>query len=392
MNPALETVMKTEMPRGRAFVRAAAAAAAMAVLAGCGGGKAGEAKADTPPATPEVVLAPSDVAPAATTELQGAVGLAGSLEPSRMVEVKAQVPGVVQGLTVDRGSAVGQGQLLARIEAAGIQSQAGGAAAQVAGAQAALAQAQRQLESARTLHDAGAMSEISYRAAETQVASARAQLAAARAGATGASEQAARTRVLSPLAGRVSDRRVQSGEAVAVGAVLLVVVDSRSLELKGQVPVELAAAVREGQPVEFTITSDPGRTFRGTVARVDPVADPGTRQVGVTLRLPNADGGLIGGLYASGRVLTGQTRSAVAVPAAAVRTAGSESFVWVVKDGRAERRVVTLGERDDARGLVAVANGLAAGEQVVAVPGEIEEGARVVVRAATPAAPAGAGR
>jgi len=393
MNPALETVMKTEMPRGRAFVRAALAATAMAMLAGCGGGgEAGEAKAGTPAATPEVVLAPSDVAPATTTELQGAVGLAGSLEPARVVEVKAQVPGVVQGLTVDRGSVVGQGQLLARIEAAGIQSQAGGAAAQVAGAQAALAQAQRQLESARTLHDAGAMSEISYRAAETQVAAARAQLAAARAGATGASEQAARTRVLSPLTGRVSDRRVQSGEAVAVGAVLLVVVDSRNLELKGQVPVELAAAVRAGQPVEFTLSSDPGRTFRGTVARVDPVADPGTRQVGVTLRLPNADGGLIGGLYASGRVLTGQTRTAVAVPAAAVRTAGTESFVWVVKDGRAERRVVTLGERDDARGLVAVASGLAAGEQVVGVPGEIEEGARVVVRAATPAAPAGAER
>jgi RND family efflux transporter MFP subunit len=391
MNPALETVMKTELARGRAFVRAAFAIATMTVLAACGGG--GEEKAGEPAAAapgPEVVLAPSDVAAAATTELQGGVGFAGSLEPYRVVEVKAQVPGVVQGLTVDRGSAVRQGQLLARIEAAGIQSQAGGAAAQVAAAQAALAQAQRQLESARTLHEAGAMSEISFRAAETQVASARAQLAAARAGATGAGEQAARTRVVAPLTGRVSDRRVQSGEAVAVGAVLLTVVDARNLELKGQVPVELAAAVREGQPVEFIINSDPGRTFRGTVARVDPVADPGTRQVGMTLRLPNADGGLIGGLYASGRVLTGQTRTAVAVPAAALRTAGAESFVWVIRDGRAERRVVTIGERDDARGLVAVASGLTAGEQVVVVPGEIEEGARVVVRAATPAAPAGA--
>src|SRR6202007_3234732 len=99
----------------------------------------------------------------------------------------------------------------------------------------------------------------------------------------------------------------------------------------GQVPVEQAAAVREGQPVEFTLNSDPGRTLRGTVSRVDPVADPSTRQVGVTLRLPNEGGGLIGGLYATGRVLTGQSRTAVAVPSAAVRTAGDQSFVWVVK-------------------------------------------------------------
>lgn len=389
MNPALETVMTISLPRGRAF-RAAVATTAIAALAACGGG--GEEKADRAGpgavAAPEVVLAPGDLAPAATTELRGGVALAGSLNPYRVVEVKAQVPGVVQGLSVDRGSAVRQGQMLARIEAAGIQSQAGGAAAQVAGAQAALAQAQRQLESARTLHDAGAMSEISYRAAETQVASARAQLAAARAGATGASEQAGRTRVISPLTGRVSDRKVQTGEAVSVGAVILTVVDSRHLELNGQVPVEQAAAVREGQPVEFTLNSDPGRTLRGTVSRVDPVADPSTRQVGVTLRLPNENGALIGGLYATGRVLTGVTRIAVAVPSAAVRTAGTESFVWVVKDGKAERRVITVGERDDANGRVAVSAGLTAGEQVVVVPGEIEEGARVVVRAATPAAPA----
>ena len=373
--------MKSELPRG--LVRAALM---MTVLAACGGGdEAGASAEAAAPVGPVVELAPTDLALATATELRGGVALTGSLEPYRMVEVKAQVPGVVQGLSVDRGSAVRQGQVLARIDAQGIQSQAGGAAAQVAGAQAALAQAQRQLESARTLHQAGAMSEISYRAAETQVAAARAQVAAARAGATGANEQASRTRVVAPLSGRVSARPVQSGEAVSVGAVIVTVVDSRQLELKGQVPVDQAAAVRQGQPVEFTLNSDPGRTYQGTVARVDPMADPGTRQVGVTLRLPNPDGALIGGLFASGRVLTGVTRSAVAVPAAAVRTAGNESFVWVVKDGRVERRVVTLGERDESRGLVSVAAGLSTGEQVVAVPGEIQEGARVQMRAAAPA-------
>ncbi|HYH78350.1 MAG TPA: efflux RND transporter periplasmic adaptor subunit [Longimicrobium sp.] len=383
--------MKTQPARGRTIRAALATTGITALLAACGGGGAAEeARGETPAASPQVVVAPADLATAATTELQGGVALTGSLVPYRVVEVKSQVPGVVAGLSVDRGSAVRQGQVLARIEAQGIQSQAGGAAAQVAAAQAALAQANRQLESARTLRDAGAMSEISYRAAETQVAAARAQLAAARAGATGASEAASRTRVVAPLTGRVSARQVQSGEAVAVGAVLLTVVDSRFLELNGQVPVEQAAAVRDGQPVEFTLNSDPGRRYGGTVSRVDPVADPNTRQVGVTLRLPNPEGALIGGLFASGRVLTGTTRQAVTVPSAAVRTAGTESFVWVVKDGRAERRVITQGERDEQRGVVAVTAGLAAGEQVVAVPGEIEEGARVVVRAPAPAAPAGA--
>ncbi|HEU0052366.1 MAG TPA: biotin/lipoyl-binding protein, partial [Longimicrobium sp.] len=165
----LETVMKIDSRRGRTLVRAALAAGTVAVLAACGGGGATEeARGETPAAAPEVVLAPTDLATVAATELRGGVALTGSLVPFRVVEVKAQVPGVVRGLEVDRGSAVREGQLLARIEAQGIQSQAGGAAAQVAAAQAALAQAQRQLESARTLHQAGAMSEISYQAAETQ--------------------------------------------------------------------------------------------------------------------------------------------------------------------------------------------------------------------------------
>ncbi|MBB4634741.1 efflux RND transporter periplasmic adaptor subunit [Longimicrobium terrae] len=387
--------MTIDIPRGRTLARASLAAVLAAGLAACGGGEGGataEAAGDTTKAGPEIVLSPADLAPAGTTQLQGGVALTGSLEPFRVVQVKSQVPGVVAGLSVDRGSAVQQGQVLARIEAQGIQSQAGGAAAQVAGAQAALAQANRQLESAKTLYDAGAMSEISYRAAETQVQAARAQVAAARAASAGASEQAGRTRVVSPLTGRVSERVVQSGEAVNVGQVLLTVVDSRALELRGQVPVEQAAAVRQGQPVEFTLNSQPGRTIRGTVSRVDPVADAATRQVGVTLSLPNADGALIGGLFATGRVLTGTTTEAVAVPTAAVRTAGTESFVWVVRNSRAERRVVTLGDRDDARGMVAVAQGLAAGEQVIVAPGEMEAGARIVVRAANNTAPAGGGR
>ena len=383
--------MKIDMSRGRVLARAPFAVALATVLAGCGGGgaTAEEARGDTVQAKPEVVLSTTDVATVGTTQLQGGVALTGSLEPYRVVQVKSQVPGVVAGLSVDRGSRVSQGQVLARIEAQGIQSQAGGAAAQVAGAQAALAQAQRQLESSRTLYEAGAMSEISYRAAETQVQAARAQVAAARAASAGASEQASRTRVVAPLSGSVSQRNVEAGEAVSVGAVLLTIVDSRALELRGQVPVDQAAAVRQGQPVEFELNAQPGRTYRGTVSRVDPVADPGTRQVGVTLSLPNPDGTLIGGLFATGRVLTGSTRDAIAVPTAAVRTSGTESFVWVIKNNKVERRVVTPGERDDARGMVSIAQGLSSGEQVVVAPGEIEEGARVSVRAATNTAPAG---
>lgn len=360
--------------------RGALAVLLVAGLAACGGGD-GEAAEVQENVT---VLGPGDVAVAAEQEVAAGVALTGSLEPFRIAEVKAQVPGVVAGLAVDRGSTVGEGAVLARIEAEGIRSQASGAASAVAAAEAQLSVAQRNLESARTLHGAGAMSDLEMRGAEAQYRAAQAQVAAARSQATGASEQAGRTVVRAPFAGQVSARPVNEGEAVNVGQTILTLVNSRFLELRGQVPVDQASSVSVGQPAEFALTAYPGRTFSGTVARVDPVADPGTRQVGVTLRLPNEDGALIAGMFATGRVTTGGGARAVVVPAAAVRTAG-EPHVLVVDGDSIVRRPVTLGARDEAAGVVAVHSGVAAGERVIVSPGTVPAGTRVRLREAAPA-------
>lgn len=367
-----------------------AAVAALLVLgaAACGGG---EGEAAEPKAAAEenvTVLGPQDVATVESTQLAAGVALTGSLEPYRIAEVKAQVPGVVRGLSVDRGSSVGSGQVIARIEAQGITSQAAGAQSGVAAAQAQLSLARRQLESARTLYQAGAMSELDFRAAEAQYEAAQAQLAGARSTATGASEQAGRTAVRAPFAGRVSVRTVNEGEAVNVGQTLLTVVNSDFLELRGQVPVDQANLVRPGQPAEFTLTAFPGRTFSGTVSRIDPVADAATRQVGVTLRLRNT-GELIAGMFASGRVVTGGDRQALVVPAAAVRGQGQDQHVLVLAGDSVARRAVTTGSRDDQRGVVAVETGLSAGERVIVSPGSVPAGQKVRVQAAaSPAAPA----
>ena len=367
--------------------RGALAAVLTLALAACGGGDGEAAEA-----TENVVqLGERDVAVAEQSELAAGVALTGSLEPYRVAEVKAQVPGVVGGLTVDRGSTVGEGAVLARIEAEGIRSQAAGAASGVAAAQAQLSVAQRNLESAQTLHAAGALSELELRGAQAQHQAAQAQLAAARSQATGASEQAGRTVVRAPFAGQVSERAVNPGEAVNPGQTLVTLVNSRFLELRGQVPVDQAGLVREGQPAEFSLSAIPGRTLTGTVARVDPVADPATRQVGVTLRLPNEDGSLIAGMFATGRVVTGGGRSAVVVPAAAVRASGGQAHVLVVDGDSVVRRAVSLGDRDDARGVVAVLSGVAAGERVIVSPGTVPEGTKVRVRGAAPAAERNAG-
>ena len=364
--------------RGK-FARVLLGGALLVGTAACGSGESAEPTVET--AEDAIVLGTADVQTVESSELAGGVVLTGSLQPYRTVDVKAQVPGTIGTLAVDRGDAVRQGQVLATIEAEGIRGQAAGARAGVAAAEAQLALAEQRLESARTLHGAGAMSQLDFRAAQAAYEAARAQLAAANAQSAGAGEQARRASVTAPFTGEISDRQANPGEAVNPGQSLFTMVSTEFLELAGQVPVDQAARVRPGQPAEFRLDAYPGQVFRGTVQRVEPTADPETRQIGVYLRLPNANRALVGGLFATGRVLGQAGQSALVVPAAALRGTGAAQYVWVIENGTAVKRPVTTGVRDDERAVVAITSGLNGGEQVVVAPGELREGAKVRVGA-----------
>src|SRR5439155_14669311 len=300
--------------------------------------------------------------------LTDAVSVSGPLEPAQTVAVRTQINAIVRAVHADRGSRVRRGQLLIELDAEGLRGQAAGAKAAVAAADANLALATQRQENATRLLAAGAISPIDLKTAEAARQVAEAQAAAARAQVASSSESESKARIISPIDGSVSNRAVEPGEAVREGNVLLTVVDTRTLELRAQVGVDEALRVRPGAPVVFTLDAAPGETFRGRVARVDPLADPATRQVRVASSLANSQGRIVAGQFAHGRVLTGAPTPQVVVPITAVSGSGEHAGVFVILNGRLARRDVVLGVRDDARGLVAVRSGLTAGERVLAVP------------------------
>ena len=352
------------VPR-RAALALAAVALAAAPLTGCGGSD--EPAEVAPEESRELVLAPSDVATVERGAISAGVSLTGSLDPYRVVDVKAQVSGTIGSVRAEEGDRVGAGAVLATITAEGVRSQAASARAGVAAAEAQVALARRQYESAQTLYEAGAMSQIEFQSNEAQLEAAQAQLEAAQAQATGAGEQASRTVVNAPISGAVSARMVELGEAVTPGQSLFTVVNTSALELDGQVGVDQAARIAVGAPVEFRIDAYPGQTFRGTVARIQPTADPATRQVGVFLRLDNP-GGLVGGLFATGTVVSETMEDALLVPATALREADGVAYVLAVEGGVIQRRQVAVVARDPARGLVALSGTLDAGDTVIVAP------------------------
>lgn len=327
-------------------------------------------------------LSSADVVTADTSLLAAGVPVTGSLRPAELVVVRAQVSGTLQRLRVDRGTAVSQGQTLATIEAAGVQSTAASAKASVAAANASLALAQQKLTAARTLHKAGAISDVDLKVAEADFESAQAQVASATAQSATAGENAARATIIAPLTGVVSDRRVQEGEAVSVGAELFTVVNTRELELAAHVPVDEAAAVKVGQSVRFSLASMPGEVFTGRVDRKDPVANVDTRQVGLYLRVPNRNGNIVAGQFATGRIVAGNAKPVIVVPVGAVRETSGTFWVLRLDNAKVERRDVTVGARDEANGLVVITSGLVVGDRVIKAPNlSIATGTRFTIAA-----------
>jgi multidrug efflux pump subunit AcrA (membrane-fusion protein) len=116
--------------------------------------------------------------------------------------------------------------------------------------------------------------------------------------------------------------------------------------------------------VEFSVSGYPGRVFTGRVARISPVADPTTGQVGITIELPNTAGQLVGGLFAEGRV-SSQTRTGIVIPESALDVRGLRPVVRVLDEGAVARVEVEIGLRDAATDRVEVISGLSAGDTLL---------------------------
>jgi RND family efflux transporter MFP subunit len=172
------------------------------------------------------------------------------------------------------------------------------------------------------------------------------------------------TRVVSPVNGVVERRQVNPGEHVSRGASLFTVVRGDVLELAAAVPERLAAGVQAGQAVRFTAN---GRPFEGRVARVSPSVDPASRSVTVYVQVPNGDGSLRAGTFASGRIVSRVLENVLVVPSSAVRQGrdGAAPYVYRVAQGKIEVANITPGINDEAAGVVQVLSGLAPTDQVV---------------------------
>ena len=324
-------------------------------------------KGDASAATAKVetmLVGPENVAVVRSEEIRTGPAVSGSLAPLKSATIRAEMSGSVIQTYVEAGQAVRAGQPLAQLDAAVLRDQTLSARSAVTTAASSHDLAQRELSRAVTLEQAGAIAEREVERARNALQGAQTQLTAARAQLANLQKQLDKASVQAPFAGVVAQRQVSGGDVVSPGTAMFTVVDPGSMQLEAAVSADQLSQVRVGMPIQFKVTGYPNRTFTGRITRVNPTADPTTRQVKIAAAIPNAGNTLVGGLFAEGRVST-ETKTSPVVSLSAVDERALRPTVIRLKNGKIEKVEVVLGIRDASAETVEISSGLAPGDTVL---------------------------
>ncbi|HEU5186303.1 MAG TPA: efflux RND transporter periplasmic adaptor subunit, partial [Gemmatimonadaceae bacterium] len=274
----------------------------------------------------------------------------GTIEAQQSIDLRPEGEGRLVQIYVREGSIVGRGTPLFKIDDASLK-------AQVARAEAERDLARQALTRTRQLLEQNATSASELERAEATARSTQATLDLLQL-------SLERTTVRAPFGGVVGRRLVSLGDYVTPQRPLISLQTYDPQRAVFQIPERFADRVANGQRVEFSVASLPGKTFSGVVDFVDPVVQLPGRTVLVKARVPNPSRALQAGMFIEVSLATATRENAVVIPEDAVLTSLNQRIVWVVSpQNKVERREVTIGVRRS--GFVEITQGVTAGEKVV---------------------------
>lgn len=334
------------------LTRTIAIFASLGLLISCGKDDATSAKAAPPEPAAKV-----QVTKVVAQKLALTVHLPGEIEPYEVVAVFPKVTGFVKSISVDRGSHVKEGQIIAHLEAPELVAQRSEAQSKLQAAQAQFAAAE-----AKVASDEGTYEHLKAAAATPGVVAGndlfvsqkaldadRAQLTAQQENVNAAQQSLqaitqteAYLQVKAPFDGVVTERNVHPGALVgpagAPGSALpMLRIETLSrLRVVVPVPETYAAGVPEGTKVEFTVPSFPGRIFRGTIARIAHSVDIKTRTMPVELEAANVKGELSPGTFSDVLWPVRRSYPTLFVPTSSVANTLERAFVVRIRDGKSE--------------------------------------------------------
>ncbi len=311
-------------------------------------------------------LAPADIAVIAKRELQVNLPISGSLIPQNNIAVKAKVSAVVSETLVREGMAVGQGDVLARLETADLLARLATQDAAVEESATRLALAKKNRDASYALFQQKYISQNAFDTAENAVELAQANLKSTQSLRQVAQLALTDAVVRSPIQGIISKRLVQPGEKVSPDTPLFTLVNLDRLTLEAQVPASEIPRIKIGQTVKFAVDGFGGREFVGSVVRINPNAETGTRSFVVYIEVINHQGALRGGMFAKGQLTLEKTAQVNVIPLIAVHLIDGVATVYkVASNNMIVAQKVQLGLRNEDEAYAEVRQGLQTDDVVI---------------------------
>jgi len=327
----------------------------------------------------------------------------GELFAEEQATVTVKIPGRVQQLTVDLGTPVEAGQVIAELNPQDQLQRVRAAEAAVEQTRARLGildrptdevkpeetamvrQAEAQLKEARFIFETtlrlqkeGVVSKIDmekaqvrrqaveahYQTVVEEVMQLRAQLAERRADLALAKQNLTDLIICAPFAGAVTKRLTSVGEYLPANAPIATVVKQNPVRVRVEVPERLAVKVRAGQRIDVSLNG--GLVKRaGRVVRLSPALESQNRSLLVEGELPNADSALRPGTFVEASITVNPNAKGISTPASALISFAGTERMFVVKNGVLDQRLVRTARRLP-EGRVEVLEGLKVGESLVA--------------------------
>jgi HlyD family secretion protein len=358
-----------------------------------------------------------EVATAAKPEVGGrqtALNASGYITPRRRATIAAKITGRVIGVFFDEGTRVAQGQLLATLDDSDVKRSFDSAKADRDASRAAIADYEVQLKNAQILlhraeqlQKAGVQTQEALDNAATAVDSLKAkialaiqQVAASESRIAVAQQAVDNCTIRAPFAGVVVSKDAQVGEMVSPNSAgggftrtgIATIVDMKSNEIEVDVNESYIARVENGQQVTATLDAYPDKPIPSKVRTVIPTADRQKATVKVRITIVDLDkyNFILPDMGVKVAFLENEPAvkekgkdmgpQAVAfIPKGAVRSDSNASFVFLVRDGKVERRAVSLGM--DRGTDVAILAGVTPGDSlVVKGPENLRDGDKVEIR------------
>lgn len=281
--------------------------------------------------------------------LKGYASYVGHLEPRTSITISAELAGIVEQVSIDQGSVVQENQMIAQIDTERLSLNY-----QLKRSNFELATQDYKREKQLVKKKISTDAKLSTLKNKRDVSKLMLQLAKL---------DLERSKVVSPISGVIKNKYIESGEYIGKGAKLVEVFDISRVLAVINIPERDIRFVKRGKRVQVSVEAYPSRKFSGKIKNIGLEADKKSRSFEIEALVDNEEQLLLPGMLIRVHMLKFNLNNQIVIPRHTIQESESGSFVYIVKDGRTQRRKVKIGI--SVFDKIQILNGLRYGDYLV---------------------------